>query len=62
MWENQKNESHLRKEQNDRDATMYPKGILMISAKNYELEKENFHLAYQFDIYLKNQWTDTMLI
>ena len=51
MWETEKNEAHLKKEQNNPDATMHPKGILMISAKNFELEKENFHLVYRFDIY-----------
>jgi len=51
MWENMKNEVQLRKEQNDPTATMFPKGILMLSAKNFNLEKENFHLVYRFDIY-----------
>jgi hypothetical protein len=30
---------------------MHPKGILMLSARNFELDKENFHLVYRFDIY-----------
>src|SRR3972149_10525201 len=34
MWESQRNETHLRKEQNDPNATMYPKGVLMLSAEN----------------------------
>ena len=51
MWENEKNESHLRKEQDDPNATMRPKGALILSAKNFEFEKENFHLVYRFDIY-----------
>ena len=51
MWESQRNETHLRKEQNDPNATMYPKGVLMLSAENFELEKEKFHLVYRFDIY-----------
>ena len=51
MWENKKNESHFKKEQNDRSVTMYPKGKLLLSAKNFDLKKENFHLVYRFDIY-----------
>jgi Zn-dependent metalloprotease len=51
MWENHKNEAFIKREQNDPDATMFPKGILMLSAKNFDLRKENFHLVYRFDIY-----------
>ncbi|OGU57758.1 MAG: hypothetical protein A2455_08985 [Ignavibacteria bacterium RIFOXYC2_FULL_35_16] len=51
MWENKKNEAHLKKELNDPSATMFPKGQLMLSAKNFDLKKENFHLVYRFDIY-----------
>src|SRR4030066_1643468 len=51
MWENKKNEAHFKKEQNNPSATMYPKGRLMLSAKNFDLKKENFHLVYRFDIY-----------
>src|SRR4030067_345891 len=51
MWESQRNETHLRKEQNDPNATMYPTGVLMLSAENFKLEKEKFHLVYRFDIY-----------
>ena len=51
MWENNKNESFIKKEQNDPDATMYPKGVLMLSAKNFKMSPDNFHLVYRFDIY-----------
>ncbi len=51
MWENKKNEAYIKREQNDPDATMFPKGVLMLSAKDFALRKENFHLVYRFDIY-----------
>ena len=51
MWENKLNEIHLKKEQNDATASMYPKGKLMFSAKNFDVRPENFHLVYRFDIY-----------
>lgn len=51
MWENKKNESYVKREQNNPQATMYPKGILMLSAKDFEMNPENFHLVYRFDIY-----------
>jgi Zn-dependent metalloprotease len=51
MWENHKNEAYIKREQNDPDATMYPKGVLMLSAKNVDLRKDNIHLVYRFDIY-----------
>lgn len=51
MWENKNNEANFKKEQNNPSATMYPKGQLMLSAKNFDLKKENFHLVYRFDIY-----------
>lgn len=51
MWESKKNESYFKKEQNDPAASMYPKGKLILSAKNFKLKKENFRLVYRFDIY-----------
>jgi Zn-dependent metalloprotease len=51
MWENKKNEAFLKKEQNDNNATYYPKGELMISAGLREKVAENFSLVYRFDIY-----------
>jgi Zn-dependent metalloprotease len=51
MWENKKNEAFLKKEQNDNNATYYPKGELMISAGLKEKIAENFRLVYRFDIY-----------
>ncbi|MCH7722215.1 MAG: M4 family metallopeptidase [Bacteroidetes bacterium] len=51
MWENKKNEAYIKREQNDPDATMFPRGVLMLSAKNFDFGKDNFHLVYRFDIY-----------
>ena len=51
MWQSKKNEAYIKKEQNNPQATMYPKGTLMISAKNFKMIPENFHLVYRFDIY-----------
>jgi len=51
MWESKKNETYFKKEQSDPSLTMYPKGKLMLSAKDFDLRKENFHLVYRFDIY-----------
>jgi len=51
MWENKKNEAFLKKEQNDQNATYYPKGELMISVGLKERKTENFRLAYRFDVY-----------
>ncbi|NIR62726.1 MAG: hypothetical protein GWN00_04110, partial [Aliifodinibius sp.] len=51
MWENPKNEAHLKKEQNDSKATYYPRGELKISAGAKEKIAENFRLVYRFDIY-----------
>ena len=50
MWENKKNEAYIKREQNDPDATMFPKGVLMLSARDFDLHKDNFHLVYRFDI------------
>ena len=51
VWQYKKNEAFIKKEQNDPDATMYPKGVLMLSAKNFKIAPGNFHLVYRFDIY-----------
>lgn len=51
MWENHKNEAFIKREQDDPSATFYPKGQLMISAKNLKFEKDNFRLVYRFDVY-----------
>jgi len=51
MWENKKNEAYIKREQNNPDATIFPKGVLMLSAKDFDLHKDNFHLVYRFDIY-----------
>jgi Zn-dependent metalloprotease len=51
MWEDKNNEIFLKREQNDKNATYYPKGELMISAGLKERITENFRLVYRFDIY-----------
>ena len=53
MWENKKNEAFVKKEQEDEDATYYPKGELKISAGLNEKIAENFRLVYRFDIYVQ---------
>lgn len=54
MWESDANEAFLKREQNDPNATFYPKGELKLSSGHNELLPENFHLVYRFDIYAEN--------
>jgi Zn-dependent metalloprotease len=51
MWESAANEAFLKKEQNDPQATFYPRGKLKLSSGNKDLLAENIHLVYRFDIY-----------
>jgi Zn-dependent metalloprotease len=51
VWENPKNEILLKREQNDPEATYYPKGELKISAGRKAKIAENFRLVYRFDIF-----------
>ncbi len=51
MWESKKNEAALKREQNDPQATFYPKAQLLVSAGRNTLKAENFRLVYRFDIY-----------
>ena len=51
MWEDPQREAFLKKEQNDRAATFYPSGKLMLSAGREALIAENFRLTYRFDVY-----------
>jgi Zn-dependent metalloprotease len=51
MWENQRNEFFLKKEQKDPNATFYPKGELKIATGGNELLPEDFRLVYRYDIY-----------
>jgi bacillolysin len=53
-WQNEKWEKQLKSTQHDLNATYYPKGILTISNNNgivSNFGKDNFRLAYRFDIY-----------
>lgn len=51
MWESARNEAFIKNEQGDETATFYPKGQLMISARNHDFNSDNFRLVYRFDIY-----------
>jgi len=51
MWQNEKNEAFIKKEQKNQHATFYPRGELRISAGKREMIAENFRLVYRFDIY-----------
>ena len=51
MWQNEKNEAFLKKEQKNQNATFYPHGELRLSAGKREMVAENFRLVYRFDIY-----------
>lgn len=54
MWENKNNEDFLKKEQNESNATFYPKGELLIIEKDIFGENPTPVLAYKFDIYASN--------
>jgi Zn-dependent metalloprotease len=54
MWEESSNETFIKKEQNNPDATFFPKGLLKITCGNKELISENCRLVYRFDIYAQN--------
>jgi Zn-dependent metalloprotease len=51
IWENKKNEAVLKKHQNDRDASYFPRGEIKISAGLKKHVVENFRLVYRFDIF-----------
>lgn len=50
-WEIPSNETFLKNEQKDPDATFYPKDELVLTSGSQELGKNNLKLAYRFDIY-----------
>lgn len=56
MWQDERNESYLKKEQNDPNATYHPRGELKISSGNRVMTKENCRLVYRFDIYAEKPW------
>ncbi|WP_310555690.1 M4 family metallopeptidase [Flavobacterium sp.] len=51
IWENKENETFLKKEQNNPQATYYPKGELIILEKDLFSDNPTPKLAYKFDIY-----------
>ena len=51
MWDSKKNEVFRKEVTNNKNATYYPQGKLVISSAGNKIEKENFRLAYRFDIY-----------
>lgn len=50
-WQVKAEEDFLKKIDNNPAATYYPKGQLMIISKNHSQKKEDFRLAYKFDVY-----------
>jgi Zn-dependent metalloprotease len=57
MWQNPKSEAFLKKEINDRSATYFPKGQLMISSAENVNQQNNYRLVYRFDIWAeKPMW------
>lgn len=62
MWETPSNDSFLKQEQNDPDATFYPKGELKLTSGREDLSGKNMRLVYRFDVYaqepLSRNWVD----
>lgn len=62
MWENPNNDSFLKNEQNDPNATFYPKGELKLTSGKGDLSSKTMRLVYRFDIYaqkpLSRNWVD----
>jgi Zn-dependent metalloprotease len=62
MWENDANETFIKREQDNPNTTFYPKGELKITAGWEELLSENCKLVYRFDVYaekpLGRYWVD----
>lgn len=50
-WQIPEEEHHIREEKNDVSATYFPKGTLVLAAKDRNYAPENFKLSYKFDIY-----------
>ncbi len=51
MWESPGNESFIKIEQNNPNATFYPQGELKLTAGHKDMLGENFRLVYRFDVY-----------
>ncbi len=54
MWQDPEMETFLQRMQKKPTATYYPAGELIIAAKHYDMQADNFRLAYRFDIYAQN--------
>lgn len=50
-WEIAGEEEHLKWESDNAEATYFPKGELVMIAKDFELNEANYRLAYKFNIY-----------
>lgn len=50
-WEVSGEEDHLKWETDNAEATYFPKGELVMVAKNFELDETKYRLAYKFNIY-----------
>ncbi len=50
-WEIPGEEEHLKWESDNTEATYFPKGELVMVAKNFELNASKYRLAYKFNIY-----------
>ena len=57
MWEAEENEAFLKAEQDDENATFYPKGELMLTSGRHAMEAKSMRLTYRFDIYASNPRT-----
>jgi len=53
-WEKKENEEFIKKEQNDKEATFFPKGEIVIIEKKLFGNTPIPRLAYKFDIYASN--------
>ncbi len=51
MWQNEANETFLKKERGDANATFYPKGELKLTSGKAEIIAENMKLTHRFDVY-----------
>lgn len=54
IWQKKENEEFIRKEQNNSNATYFPKGELVIIEKDIFGDNPNPRLAFKFDIYAAN--------
>lgn len=50
LWENQQEEEFLKSENNNSNATYFPKAELIIAPKNGDYENRNFRLCYKINI------------